>query len=172
MEMEQWKQPSVPSFQRLEDTEAVPDVHSVDVGLPNVSVKLEKEEDDLWESNHQCSEENKAFPDAHSGLPVATMKMDEPWEPKALEEIENIVDQCSEFLEGMTDVKGEEESWIHQAVEENNTFPSTCSGFPGVIIKVEPEEEPSVSDFHAEETETVLDIQSAILGVGGEKVAL
>uniref|UniRef100_A0ACB8EG05 Uncharacterized protein n=1 Tax=Sphaerodactylus townsendi TaxID=933632 RepID=A0ACB8EG05_9SAUR len=83
----------------LEDTEAVPDVHSVDVGLPNVSVKMEKENDDPWESNHHGCEENKAFPEAHS-----------------------------EFPEGMTEVKDEEESWNHQAVEENMTI--ACSEFP------------------------------------------
>ncbi|XP_048343193.1 uncharacterized protein LOC125427684 [Sphaerodactylus townsendi] len=191
MKMEQRKKPSIPSFQRLEDTQAVPDVHSeFPEGMTEVKDQEEswdhqvveenmavpracsefpegmtevKDEEESWD--HQAVEENNIFPSTCSGvsneLPEGMTEVkdeEESWDYQAVEENKTVPTACSEFPEGMTKVKVEEDSWDHQAVEENKNVPAACLGFP--VVKVEPEEEPSVSDFHAEETGTVLDVQS------------
>uniref|UniRef100_A0ACB8EG23 Uncharacterized protein n=1 Tax=Sphaerodactylus townsendi TaxID=933632 RepID=A0ACB8EG23_9SAUR len=158
MKMEQRKKPSIPSFQRLEDTQAVPDVHSE---FPEGMTEV-KDQEESWD--HQVVEENMAVPRACSEFPEGMTEVkdeEESWDHQAVEENNIFPSTCSgvsnELPEGMTEVKDEEEWWDYQAVEENKTVPS-CLFRVKKLSEWEPEEEPSVSDFHAEETGTVLDV--------------
>ncbi|KAL8213199.1 UNVERIFIED_CONTAM: hypothetical protein K2H54_061249, partial [Gekko kuhli] len=147
IKMEQRKKLSIPDLQRSEDTDAVPDVHS---GLPNVTLKMEREDDDPWIPNHQGS----AFPGDHSDFPKEMTKVkdeEELWDHQAAEGNTIFPATSSGFPGVKPDLVPQHEQgkrpWIQeQEISGGNEVPEHASEFPVVKVKVEEDEELLVSD--------------------------